>query len=332
MQAMSTRVLRLLLVLATAALFAACRAPAHPTASTPIGRGALSTVAPTRPPLPTPTVAVVAAATATPGVATTKPLPAPTQPPPTPAEQTAALPNSTTVVYVTADDTLAVRRTPGVDGALVGTLAPGTRGVQITGGSLQVDGSSWAPVLTDTLQGWVNSTYLTTTLDGTAFCEDPAVLELLRRLESAVGARNNQLLSQITHPERGLRVRTNWWNPEVRITGAELATLFGNPTDHAWGIADGSGLPINGSFTDVILPLLDKDFTGATTTACRRLPAGPTAGIVTLPAEYEGTAYVGYHRAANDELSFDWGTWAVGIEQWQGKYVIAYLVHYAYEI
>lgn len=336
MQTPSGRALRLLLALTTAVVLAACRAPEPAHVPTPNAGGALSTVAPTRPTRPTPT-AVFSVATSIIPTPTTAVTVAPPTSIPTPPQAPAAAAETAgdfTVVYVAANDVLNVRRTPGSAGELVGSLAPGTRGVQIRGGSLQADGSAWVPVLSGSVQGWVNSNFLTTTLEGTAFCEEPAVVELLRRFESAVAARNNQLLSQITHPERGLRVRNSWWNPEVRITDTELATLFGNPTAHDWGVADGSGLPIDGSFTDVILPLLDKDLSGATVTACRQLPTGPTAGSVRLPAEYEGTAYVAYFREAGDTdaLGFDWGTWAVGVEQWQGKYVISYLIHYAYEI
>ncbi len=300
---------------------------------TPVVERGLATVMPTSTaePIEAADSALSAEVVAT---ATTAPSPAPTAtlPATEPVESLLPASESNTVVFVSADDVLNVRTEPGVENEIVGTIAPGTSTVQITGVSIDVDGSPWVPVQIDTTQGWVNSRFLTETVSSEEFCTNSAVETLLRRFEQSVENRNNQLLSQLVHPERGLRVRLDWWNPEVQISGAELESLFGNPTSHNWGMADGSGLPIEGSFTEVALPMLDQDLVAADTQVCNELVSGNTAGIVQLPEEYGGINYVSFHRTPTDELGFDWGTWVVGVEFWQGKPVVSTLVHYNYEI
>jgi hypothetical protein len=51
-----------------------------------------------------------------------------------------------------------------------------------------------------------------------------------------------------------------------------------------------------------------------------------------LPDGYQNVQYFSYFRPAGDEIGFDWGTWVVGIESWQSKIYLSYLVHYNWEI
>ena len=87
-----------------------------------------------------------------------------------------------------------------------------------------------------------------------------------------------------------------------------------------------------GSFAKVILPMLQKDLLGASETACNEILSGATAGLVQLPEGYEALNFYSLYRPATDEIEFDWGTWVVGIEQWNGRYYLGYLVHFAWEI
>jgi hypothetical protein len=60
------------------------------------------------------------------------------------------------VVNVARDDVLNVRKGPSVDFEVVGGLAPGSRGVTVTGACR----ARWCPVEHPSARGWVNSTYL----------------------------------------------------------------------------------------------------------------------------------------------------------------------------
>ena len=237
------------------------------------------------------------------------------------------------VAFVAANDVLNVRSGPGIENQILGSLAPDATNIRITtGGRQPVSGSTWVPIIKDETMGWVNGRYLTGYIPSTLFCQDPAVSDLLTQLNTAMANEDSALLAQIIHPERGLRLHTSWWNPEVRLSGSDASNLFESTVSHEWGIEDGSGLPIVGTFREVILPLVQKDLLGAEIPRCNQPEYGPTAGSTQLPDGYQSVNHNSFHRAAKDELGFDWGTWIVGIEKWQSRYYLSFLVHYGYEI
>lgn len=237
------------------------------------------------------------------------------------------------VAFVTADDTLNVRSGPGVGNGVVGELASTAANVQITGPGQLVAGSTWVPIAAGSLRGWVNSRFLAETITETTFCTDPAVTKLVADLETAVLTQDGNLLAQLIHPERGLRIHHAWWNPEVSISQTDARNIFTSAAGYDWGIQDGSGLPITGSFKDNILPLLQEDLVLATEFGCDEIIHGGTAGIVRLPDGYDAVHIYSLHRPGTDEFAgMNWGTWAVGIEQWQGTYYVSFLVHFQWEI
>ncbi|MCP4427429.1 MAG: hypothetical protein GY803_23315 [Chloroflexi bacterium] len=258
------------------------------------------------------------------------------QPTPQPTEQPAALPPATPqyqVAFVEADDTLNVRSGPGVNNGVVAELAPNAGGALITGPGQLVSGSTWVPIAADGVTGWVNGRYLTQTVSDAAFCQDDAVMALVETLKTAVANQDGALLAQHIHPERGLRIRHAWWNPEIKINQAEARHIFASSTNYDWGVQDGSGNPIVGSFAQEILPMLQEDLAPATEVGCNEILHGGTAGYVRLPEGYEQVRVMALHHPGTEEFAgMDWGTWAVGIEQWQGKYYLSFLVHFAWEI
>ena len=71
---------------------------------------------------------------------------------------------------------------------------------------------------------------------------------------------------------------------------------------------------------------------GAPRLACDEILHGPTAGLVILPDGYEQLHYFSAYRPAPESQEFDWGTWVIGVDRWQGQYYLSYLIHYDYEI
>lgn len=325
----ATNTLRYTFALALVLLFGVgCLSP-DPGQDTPVvpTAEATDTLAPTAVPA-TPTEAP----TVTP---TTPPSATPTIAPSTTPEPTATPQSEVTyrVVYVAPDDELNVRQEEGASAQVTGALSPAADAVSVVGQGRPSNGNVWLPIETGEISGWVNSLYLTEAVPPERFCQAEAPREVLDRLQEALAAQDTDRLLQILNANRGLRIRTHWWNPEVWLRNQALAPLFTGQTSYEWGIEDGSGRPITGSFAETILPLLQEDLLGAEEMACNEIIHGPTAGLVTLPDEYEGINYYSLHRPpAPDAIEFDWGTWVVGIEQWQGEYAIAFLVHYAYEI
>src|SRR5687767_7306010 len=65
------------------------------------------------------------------------------------------------VVDVAAGDQLNVRLQPGVEGGLLGSLAPEEADVLITGSVLEIGGSEWWEVVIENAdRGWVNGRFL----------------------------------------------------------------------------------------------------------------------------------------------------------------------------
>lgn len=237
------------------------------------------------------------------------------------------------VTFVTADDVLNVRSGPGADNDIVGSLAPTANNVQITGPGEMTAGSTWMPIVAGDVNGWVNGRFLTTDLNADAFCQDVNGQMLLQGLRTAVATQDSAALAQLIHPERGLRVRRHWWNPELFFAGSDIPTLFSSATGYEWGVADGSGNPIVGSFSETILPLLQTHFVAAEASACHEILQGGTAGLVQLPDGYQQQFFYSFYFPGTDEFAgMDWGTWVIGVEQWQGAYYVTYLVHFEWEI
>jgi len=237
------------------------------------------------------------------------------------------------VVFVEEDDALNIRNGPGVEFDIVGEIRPGTRGVKITGeGQVEID-SLWVPVEYEEVSGWVNSRFLTELISQEDFCNDEDVEKLVDAAFEALVNEDGDELSQLVAEGRSLRFRRHWWNPEVIINKDEVASLFESEESYSWGIADGSGDPIEGTFSEVILPLLERNLKAHSERGCDEILHGGTAGLVQLPTSYEGTNYYSFFRPAGpDEFELDWGTWVMGVEFWQGQPYLSYLVHYEWEI
>ncbi len=332
------KVIRPFRLLKIVLLVAACSGPGSdptpqlviPTAAVTVDASAVQPSATSDLPAP-PTFAPAAEPAAQP---TSQPISRPTdQPVPQPSARPTGDEVQYQVAFVTADDTLNVRSGPGVANGVVGELAPFASGVRITGPGQVVAGSTWVPIAAGALTGWVNGRYLTETIAETTFCSDTAVTKLLADLETAVINQDGNLLAQLIHPERGLRIHHDWWNPEVFISQVDARQIFTSAAGYDWGVQDGSGFSIVGSFKTEILPLLQEDLVLATETGCDEIMHGGTAGFVRLPDGYDAVHYYSLHRPGTDEFAgMNWGTWVIGIEQWQGAYYVSFLVHFHWEI
>lgn len=236
------------------------------------------------------------------------------------------------IVHVDENDILNVRSGPGAENSIVTSLEPGSGGVRIVGFGQIVGDSTWMPINVNETSGWVNSRFLTEDIPGDEFCNDPETAALLDELKAAVQSRDGNALAEISYPERGLRFRRYWHSEGVRYENQQINNLFNLTQSYFWGIADGSGEEINGSFSEIILPLLDRNLLEATETGCNEILHGGTAGIIQLPFRYEGVNFYSLYRPAPADQELDWGSWAVGIERWQGEYFVSFLVHYQWEI
>ncbi len=261
-----------------------------------------------------------------------------TAPPPSPTREPAAtsarIPEFG-VMLVSEGDVLNVRSGPGVDNGIIDTLDPHATGITMTAHRQQVGNSMWVEIETPSgTLGWVNAHFLTEIVGVDSFCGDPRVTALIDNFISAIQTRDGDLASQFVNPTHGLTMRVNWWNPEVNFAAQEINRIFDNPTVYDWGVQDGSGFPIQGTFSDEVLPWMDDVFSEPFTPHCNDLEngSGPSAGFIIWPYEYQNINYVALYRSAPADQEFDWRTWAIGITYHQGQPYITFLVQYHWEI
>jgi hypothetical protein len=317
-------------------LAAGCRPIAVEPALTPVtveGVPSPATEATLPPALQAPVLQAAPSPTVAPTVAPATPTVTPVEASPTPSPVASPVDLRYRVIFVADDDVLNVRTAPGVANPVAGELAPDAGDVIVSGPGELVTGSLWVPVVAGPVSGWVNSQFLTESVPGEAFCNDAAAEELVATFRAAVAARDGEGLAGLVHPDRGLRIHRHWWNPEVRVSRAEAADLFRGNQTYYWGVADGTGDEMRGPFSRYILPALERNLLPATETACNRILHGSTAGLVQLPEGYESANYYAVYRPAGEGvIEFDWGTWVIGIERWQGDYYLSFLVHFEWEI
>ncbi len=83
----------------------------------------------------------------------------------------------------------------------------------------------------------------------------------------------------------------------------------------------------------MIAPLIKKNLTSANVLDCNHIGHGGTAGIIKLPDSYDGVNfYSSFRQPGSEDFELDWGTWVIGVENWQGRYSLSYLIHYEWEI
>jgi len=172
---------------------------------------------------------------------------------------------------------------------------------------------------------------------GIAFCSDPRAQAAIEGLFAAVKSQDGTALAEVVDPVDGLDIYYRLANPPEHLTPDEISGLFTNNLAYTWGDQAGSGLPVEGAFSDVILPNLLDVFDRSFSQACQDLTTGvgtgPTTALVDWPAEFAGMPFVALFRAPGaGENELDWRTWAVGFTVVNGQPKIRVLVQYVWEI
>jgi hypothetical protein len=314
-------------------------APLWPTVVAP------TAVAPTALP-PTATPAVIIIATWSPSATPVPPTPVPPTPVPPTAVPSTAVPATATpaaatspayqVAFVASDAQLQVRAAPGRDARIVGSLPWNRSGIIArVADSRRVDGALWVPINSDGLEGWVNGRFLSQSYDAGEFCAHPGPVALREQLVRAIAEGDSERLAGLIHPVHGLRLRLGPNNEEVQLSAAEVSEALAQKKDRDagvklyWGLATTvlnngkeKAKGIRGTFREVALPLLERDLIHAEGWRCDELP--PVGGGLSLPDGYQRVHYYSTVRESGE----GWGAWAVGLERWEGKTYLSYLVHY----
>lgn len=161
------------------------------------------------------------------------------------------------------------------------------------------------------------------------FCQDTRALQLLSDLRTAIQTRDGKLLASLVSPSTGVGVRF--------IREGKVVTYFDNVKfifettyEADWGPGAGSGLPVKGSFQDIVLPSLELVFASNPILTCNELKTGGATYVPEWP--YQGMEYYSVHFPGTDEFGgMNWETWAVGMVRQEGKPMLAALVRFAWE-
>ena len=131
------------------------------------------------------------------------------------------------VVLVAADDVLNVRSGPGVENAIVATLAPTATGVALTGQEAQVGSSVWVEIVIEDVTGWVNEHFLTQPDSAANPFSDSLAVDLGDELAAVFAGRGD--LTELAS-KRGIHV-AHHDRPRPFTNLDELLT---DSTLHAW--------------------------------------------------------------------------------------------------
>ena len=169
------------------------------------------------------------------------------------------------------------------------------------------------------------------------FCEDPQVMEFVNNFIRGVEAESGQLIGTIVTESKGLNVRLEWWNPTVHFSKEQIEQIYKEDTSHDWGIADGSGEPVQGTFMDVVQPKLRNVIDGEYVIRCNTLEpgiaSGPSAGFVEWPEDIPAQDFIAIYRPAPANQEMDWRTWVLGFEHDPNGFPhLTYLIQYDWEI
>lgn len=172
---------------------------------------------------------------------------------------------------------------------------------------------------------------------GLAFCENDQVQAAMDGLVDAIKGRDGAALLSLVDPVEGLDIYYTFANPPVNIPVESVEGLFDSTFVYSLGDHPGSGLPVEGTFKDEILPslldVMDKSFSPACQTLERGIGTGPTTATIGWPEKFEGMPFIALYRAPGpQDNELDWRTWAVGFTVVNGEPKIRVLVQYFWEI
>lgn len=233
------------------------------------------------------------------------------------------------VVLTPAGETLKIHQPAGISGEVVAEVPYDTTTLRLTSNQTTLGSSRWVEVeTTDGAMGWVNFLNLTEAVPPDLFCADSRIPGLVAQVSSALIAGDGEALQQLVHPRRGLVFRIDSWNPEIGFSREASAGLFTNREMISWGGTPVTAFPIEGTFPDVVEPLLQDVFSNDVQITCNEILVGET-GDPTWPGEYTNINYYSVYRAAREgENPLDWRTWVIGIEYDGGVPYLAFLVQY----
>jgi hypothetical protein len=158
------------------------------------------------------------------------------------------------------------------------------------------------------------------------------VTSALDSFASALASANGETLSALISPTAGVDVRYIRDGRVVNYDREHFQYVFESTFEVTWGNGAGSGLPIVGSFQQIVLPSMRKVFTPSAQRFCNQIKLGGATYDFAWPAEYASFNYYSVHFPGTDQYGgMDWQTWLAGFEMVGGQPYLRVLLHFEWE-
>lgn len=236
------------------------------------------------------------------------------------------------VILVAANDVLNIRSAPGSSNPVVGSFSATETNVMRTGPSAYSGMDLWVEVNNPAGgTGWVNDFYLTEYIPSVVFCADADVNSLLTNLRNALKDSDGIALAALVSPKHGMAVR-RWRgsNPFV-FDRVHAEWLFESTYVNDWGSSPGSGLTAEGSFRDIILPVLLDVTNSPHQLICNDASSLTSFSINPWPEETANMRYYNIFKPATEDVQLNWRNCLVGVEYVDGKPFIFSLILFEWE-
>jgi hypothetical protein len=232
----------------------------------------------------------------------------------------AAIPAVYAVVLVPEGGSLDLHTAAGSESPSAGSLAWDAAGLVSTGNVRAVGSELWVELeMPGGGTGWVDRVNLAEYMPPADFCADSRPLALFSMLGSAVESSSGAVLSSLVSPIHGLTVvYIHNGNPKV-YSPAQVGSLFASSEVVDWGLGPGSGLPVTGSFADLVRPDLAAVLGASYTTVCNTIQLGGASYTVAWPPQWKNINFYSLYKPGSPAQEMDWMTWLVGVEYVAGQ-------------
>ncbi len=252
--------------------------------------------------------------------------------PPTEAPTATPATHIYAVVLIAEGGALDAHASPDGGSAVAGSLAWDAADLHDTGNTTVVGADTWVELnLPGGGTGWVNRKNLTEYVEPASFCADDAPLSLFANLGEAINASDGEALAALTSPIHGLSVGyIHGGNPRV-YAPSEIGSVFTSVESVTWGLGPGSGLPVTGTFNDLVRPDLANVLLGEYTPVCNSIQLGGASYSVEWPAAWKNINFYSLFKPGPAGQEASWMTWLAGVEYVDGHPYLFSLSRYNWE-
>jgi len=236
------------------------------------------------------------------------------------------------VVLVPEGEALEIHGGSGYESPVIGTVSWDFAPLVSTGTVDRIGTETWVEAyLPEGGTGWFDREFLTGYIPPEEFCAQVPAAELFGSLYEALRTNDGRLLTPIVSPVHGLTVTyINNGYPKA-YDPAQAGMVFGSPDIVDWGLGPGSGLPVEGTFEDLVRPDLLAVFGSAYETRCNAITLGGASYTVTWPSLWKNINFYSVYKPGTPGTELDWMTWLVGIEAAEGEFYLFSLSRYNWE-